>query len=62
MEVDDNIPEKEVVIIDIKRKRIDTEENKEGSEENIFSINNDIINGPKNELEAGPGLQARLGQ
>lgn len=34
--MEENNPEKEVVIIDTKRKRIDTEENKKVNEENIF--------------------------
>lgn len=50
-----------VMIMDAKRKRIDTEENKEIIEENVLALNDTIINGPKNVLEAGSGLQARLG-
>lgn len=48
--------------MDAKRKRIDTEENKEITGENLLQNDTTNISGSKNGLEAGPGSQARLAQ
>lgn len=52
--------EKEIVLTEAKRKRVSTEMVTENQETESGDINN--INGPKNGLEAGAGLQTRLEQ
>ncbi|KAK1369459.1 hypothetical protein POM88_035551 [Heracleum sosnowskyi] len=58
--------ENETVVTDAKRKRVENlnEEGNNGLVENdglVVKVTENSI-GPKNGLEAGPGIQARLGQ
>lgn len=52
----------EMVVVDSKRKRVDTAQQKGGNVNNMVTIMDSNVNGSKNGLEAGPGLQARLAQ
>lgn len=55
--------EKEVIVVDTKRKRIELENNKKSNiGEDIFVKNNISVEEPKNGLEAGSGYQSRLEQ
>lgn len=54
--------EKETVVMDMKRKRIDSEKNVLINKGDKFSDNIILVDGPKNGLEAGLGYQAHLGQ
>lgn len=54
--------EKETIVMDTKRKRVELEENKEKNMEDNNSDTMNKVDGPKNELEAGLGFQARLEQ
>lgn len=47
--------EKEVVVLDSKRKRIEIVENQEKIKETEMGLDNQMATGPKNGLEAGLG-------
>lgn len=53
--------ESETIVLDTKRKRIELEKNKEQSKGEDF-VDNFMVDGSKNGLEAGPGYRARLDQ
>lgn len=53
--------ESETIVLDPKRKRVELEENKEQSK-GEDCVDNIMVDGPKNRLEAGPGYRARLDQ
>lgn len=53
---------KKVIVIDIKRKRVEVEEKQEPNKGGDVSGNNVVVDGPKNGLEEGSGYQARLEQ
>lgn len=57
-----NIVQNEIVVLDSKRRRldIDNELDTKNQERNMVVMESDNTNGPKNGLEEGTGLQARL--
>lgn len=57
IDTEGSIHGKERIVVDPKRKRVEQEENTEVTELDIM-----LNNGPKNLLEAGPVIQARLNQ
>lgn len=52
----------EVEVLDTKRRCVDTDQHNGENVNNIVTIMDPNVSGPKNGLEAGPGLQARLAQ